>query len=308
MPRNRTVKLAVLGSSVQRSASQRYATRNATAFRRRLVVGVLVALSLALVTVSFRSGGLSGPQAAGAAVLRPFQVAAERIARPFRDAYGWSADLVHAKQNLDEARRELARVRRDAALYQTAFAENQELRSMLGYRAPPGFPTDFDLVRTAVIAHPTPFEQRIVIAAGSDDGIREDAPVITRDGLVGRVTEVTDNSARVSLLVDGSTGVSAEAVATRARGVLRGRTGTEVLDLQFVRKRERVREGDRVITAGSQLGELPSEYPRGIPIGRVTSVSQTDIESEKEIQVEPFVDFDKVNSVMVLVPRRSATR
>jgi rod shape-determining protein MreC len=271
-------------------------------------VGVLVALSLALVTASFRSDGLGGPQAAGAAVLRPFQVAAERIARPFRDAYGWSADLLHAKRELSEARRELARARADAALFRNAFTENQELRAMLRYRAPPGFPTDFDLVRTAVIAHPTPFAQRIVIAAGSDDGIREDAPVITTLGLIGRVTEVTGNTAAVSLLVDGSTGVSAEAVSTRARGVLRGRPGSEVLDLDFVPKRDEVRVGDTVITAGSQRSELPSEYPRGIPIGLVTSVNNTDIESEKEIQVEPYVDFDKVDSVMVLVPRRSATR
>src|SRR5829696_6046188 len=84
LPRNRTPRLAVLGSSVQQSAARRYASRNATAVRRRLVVGVLVALSIALVTASFR-GGVSGPQATAAGLLRPFQVAAERVARPFRD-------------------------------------------------------------------------------------------------------------------------------------------------------------------------------------------------------------------------------
>lgn len=269
-------------------------------------MGVLVALSLALVTVSFRSDELSGPQAAGAAVLRPFQVAAERVARPFRDAYGWTSDLVHAKSELDDARRELALARADAARFRDAFARVQQLEAQLDYQAPPGFPADFDLVRTEVIAHPTPFEQRIVIAAGSDDGVRVDAPVMTTQGLVGRVTAVTSNEARVSLLVDGSAGVSVEDVTTRARGVLRGRAGSEVLDLDFVPKRDIVRERDTVITAGSRRGELPSEYPRGIPIGVVTSVSQSDIQSEKEIQVEPFVDFDRVDSVMVLVPKRGA--
>jgi rod shape-determining protein MreC len=308
VPRNRTAKLAVLGSSVQRPASQRYSARNATAFRRRLVVGVLVALSLALVTVSFRTDGLSGPQSAGAAVLRPFQVAAERVARPFRDAYGWSADLVHAKSDLDEARRELAEARREAALFRGAFAEKQQLEAQLDYKAPPGVPDDFDLVHTEVIAHPTPFDQAIVIAAGSDSGIRVDAPVITTQGLVGRVTAVTSDEARVSLLVDGSAGVSAEDVTTGARGVLRGRPGSEGLDLDFVPKREIVREGDMIKTAGSRRGELPSEYPKGILIGVVTSVSQSDIASEKEIQVDPYVDFDEVDSVMVLVPTRGARR
>ena len=271
-------------------------------------MGVLVVLSLALVTASFRTDELSGPQSAGAAVLRPFQVAAERVARPFRDAYGWSADLVHAKSELDEARRELAEARREAALYRGAFAENQQLQAQLDYRAPPGFPGDFDLVRTAVIAHPTPFDQSIVIAAGSDSGIRVDAPVITTQGLVGRVTAVTSNEARVALLVDGSAGVSAEDVATGARGILRGRPGSEVLDFDFVPKRDVVREGDQIKTAGSRRGELPSEYPQGILIGVVTAVSQSDIVLEKEIQIEPYVDFDEVDSVMVLVPKRGARR
>ena len=101
-------------------------------------MGVLVALSLALVTASFRTDELSGAQSAGASVLRPFQVAAERVARPFRDAYGWRADLVHAKSELDEARRELARARAEATLFRGAFAENQQLQAQLDYRAPPG--------------------------------------------------------------------------------------------------------------------------------------------------------------------------
>jgi rod shape-determining protein MreC len=240
-------------------------------------------------------------------VLRPFQVAAERIARPFRDAYGWAAELVHAKRELDDARRELALARQDVVRYRTAFATVQQLEALVDYKAPPGL-ADFDRVRTAVIAHPTPFEQRIVIAAGSEDGVRVDAPVMTTRGLVGRVTTVAAHEARVALLVDGSTGVSAEDVHTRARGVLRGRPGSDVLDLDFVDKSEIVREGDTVSTAGSRRSELRSEYPRGIPVGTVASVSQSDIEGEKEIQVEPFVDFDKVDSVMVLVAPRGGGR
>ena len=63
-------------------------------------MGGLVLLSIVLITIYFREpagGGLHGAQSAGAAVLRPFEVGAERIARPFRDAYNWSSGLVHAK-------------------------------------------------------------------------------------------------------------------------------------------------------------------------------------------------------------------
>ena len=101
MPRERTsVRMPVLGSSVRRSASSPYPSRSGNALRRRILLGVLVLLALVLVTVSFResSGGpLHRAQGAGATVLHPFQIAAERVARPFRDVYGYFAGLVHAK-------------------------------------------------------------------------------------------------------------------------------------------------------------------------------------------------------------------
>ena len=85
-PPNRTARVAVLGSSVQRSRSKnQYAGRARGAVLRRLVVAVLVLAALALLTISFRSptsGPLHDVQGAGASALRPFQVAAGRVARP----------------------------------------------------------------------------------------------------------------------------------------------------------------------------------------------------------------------------------
>src|SRR3954447_17038069 len=97
VPRNRTVRLAVLGSSVQRAAASGYPSSRSSALKRRIVVGLLVLLSLVLITVSFRSTALDGAQGTAAAVLRPFEVAADRVSRPFRDAAGWGRGLVHAK-------------------------------------------------------------------------------------------------------------------------------------------------------------------------------------------------------------------
>src|SRR3954452_21156853 len=106
VPRNRTVRLAVLGSSVQRAASSGYPSSRSSALKRRIVVGLLVLLSLVLITVSFRSSALDGAQGTGAAILRPFEIAADRIARPFRDAVGWGRGLVDAKQDNKRLRAE----------------------------------------------------------------------------------------------------------------------------------------------------------------------------------------------------------
>ena len=308
MARNRTARLAVLGSSVQRAAGSRYASRSGTAVKRRAVMGVLVLLSLVLITVYFREsreGGLHDFQSAGATALRPLQVGAERVVRPFRDAYGWTSDLFSAKDEVEELRAEVERLRQEAIQYRTAFEENKTLRELIDFKGPATFPGDFEPVYAAVIGHPpSQFEQQVVIAAGERDGIAVNDPVVNEDGLVGRITNVTRSTAQVTLLLDSSTAVSAEDLQTSAKGLVkRGRSGSDTLILDQVRKEYEAHPGDRIVTAGSQRGALPSLYPRRITIGTVTSVGQSDTDLFKRIQVRPAVDFGSLDAVVVLVPK-----
>jgi rod shape-determining protein MreC len=311
VPRNRTVRLAVLGSSVQRAAGAKYPSRSGTAVRRRLVVGILVVLSLMMITIYFRessTGGLHAAQDVGATALRPFQVGAERVAQPFRDVYGWFADLLHARSENERLRRELAEARQRAIQNQSALVENEDLTAALEYRRQAAFPRDYETVAAQVLVSPGQFGQSILVAAGSNDGVRRDDPVVSADGnLVGRVTELAPRTAKIVLLTDGNSAVSAEDLDTGARGVaLPGRPGSGSLVLGRVKKRDVVNEGDTIITAGSQQGRFGSFYPRDIPIGVVTYVSQIDTDPWKRIQVEPFVDFDSLRTVMVLVRKGRA--
>lgn len=301
----------MLGSS-QRSASSTYSARG-SAVRRRLVVGVLVTISLALVTISFRepaSGSLHGLQDAGAAALRPFQVGAERVARPFRDLAGWFGGVLDAKSENERLRGELDRLRQELIQNDSAARENAELRALLAYRDGPRFPTDYRGVAARVIARaPSQFEQQIGIAVGSSSGIRVHDPVVTADGLVGQVTRVARNAAQVTLLTDETNAVSAVDLKTNAAGIVRhGQASGTTLVLDRVTKEQIVAPGDRVVTAGWQSGRLASIYPKGIPIGAVTSVGQVDTDLYKQVQVEPFVDFSSLDSVLVLVTRKRAPR
>ena len=297
--------------SFQRPAGTRYPSRSATAVKRRIVVGLLVLLSLTMITISFREepgGPLHDVQSAGATALRPLQVGAERVVRPFRDAYGWFADLFSAKGEVERLRLENERLRQEAVQYRNAYAENRTLREFLDYKAPPTYPADFDPVFAAVIGHPsTLFVQQVVIAAGRDDGVRVDDPVVNADGLVGRVTAVTPDTAQVTLLTDESTSVSARDLQTEATGLVEnGRAGSSSLVLSRVEKRYEVHQGDEVVTAGSQRGQLPSLFPRGISVGRVTFVGRTDTDLYLRIQVRPSVDFGSLDAVVVLVPKGRA--
>ena len=298
----------MLGSTVHRSASQPYPSQKSSAVKRRAVVGVLVVLALALITVSFRSSGLTSVQDAGATVLRPFQVAAERVARPFRDAGGWMTGLVDAKSENTRLRKEVDDLRNRVYANQDAARQNDELRKLLNYVGSPRFPQDYDYVATDVISPPqSQYEQSVVIAAGRRDGVRVDYPVVTADGLVGKVTKVGGSVSKVVLLTDESSNVSAvDLDQPGASGIVKhGEGAVDTLILDRVGKEQRVDKSDAVVTAGSPPGaKLPSIYPRGIRIGVVTSVGQKDTDLYKQIQVQPFVDFSSLRSVLVLVPKR----
>jgi rod shape-determining protein MreC len=273
------------------------------------VVGVLVVLALALVTASFREsegGPLHGAQSALASVLRPFEIGAERVARPFRDAWGWTNDLFSAKSDAEQLRAEVEELRQQVIQNESALQENVRLKALMRYIDGPSFPTDYRAVATAVINRPAgAFEQEIVVAAGTDQGVRLNAPVVTADGLVGQVTRVTADAARVTLITDERSAVSALDLRTGAAGIVRHGQGTgDTLVLDLVPKEDVVKVGHEVVTAGWKLGSLASLYPKGIPIGEVTSVGQTDTDLWKQVQIRPYVDFGSLHSVLVLVPTR----
>jgi rod shape-determining protein MreC len=272
------------------------------------VVGVLVLLSLVLVTLSFRSGddgSLSGVQSAGAAVLRPFAVGVERVAQPFRDGYGWVDSLFGARSEAERLRAEVRDLRQRAIQSEFALQENEYLRRLLRYLDGPRFPDGFDPVVAEVIGRPAgAFTQAIVLAAGSRDGVRVQDPVVTADGLVGLVTRVSNGTARVQLLTDQEAAVSAVDLRTGAEGIVLHSRGTrETLVLDRVRKQDVIGLGDEVVTAGWSTAGLSSLYPKGIPIGKVTSVGQTDTDLFQQVQVDPYVDFGALDAVLVLVPK-----
>jgi rod shape-determining protein MreC len=309
MSRQRSARSAALGLTVRRIPATS-SSRGAGTLRRRLIVGLLILASLVLISLSYRSdetGPLSGVHSAGATVLRPFAVGLERVAQPFRDAYGWADSLLTARSEAEQLRAEVSDLRQRAFQSEFALQENEYLRRQLRYIDGPRFPSDYDdnSIVTEVIGRPgVAFAQAIVVAAGSDDGVRVLDPVVNADGLVGLVTRVTSDTARVQLLTDEEAAASAVDIRTGAEGIVRHARGTrETLVLDRVRKRDVVRLGDEVVTSGWRTGELTSVYPRGIQIGRVTSVGQTDTDLYQQVQIDPYVDFGSLDAVIVLVPK-----
>ncbi len=310
MPRNRTARTPVLGVSVRRPAAG-LPTRSSTALRRRAVVGGLVVLALVLVTISFRdpSGGPAGAiQDAGVAVLNPFEVAGSRVARPFRDGYGWFDSLLHARADASRLRKENDAYRQELLQNAAAANENKQLKALLQFKEGPSFPTDYNGLAAQVIGRPSSaFVQSVVVSVGSCDGVEKQAPVVTAQGLVGLVTRTACHASRVTLLTDESSAVSALDVKTDAAGTIlhAGGAGT-TLSLAFVAKEDKVENGDTIVTAGWRTKTLSSLYPKGIAIGKVTSVNQSDTDLYKQVQVAPFADFTSIDAVIVLVRKQTS--
>jgi rod shape-determining protein MreC len=304
------MRLAALGSTVQRAATPAYSSsRSASALRRRLVAGILIALSLVLITGYFReseTGTLHEVQGVTASVLHPFQVGAERVARPFQDAYGWLAGFVHAKSENEKLKDQLRRLGQQRTQNVTAARENVELRQALRYQSGPTFPRGYDDIAAEVTYHrPSEFQQKIVVAAGKNDGVRMDDPVVDSEGhLVGHVSKTSPVSAQVTLLTDEEFAVSAYDVQTETYGLVgHGQGAGESLVLDLVPKDKLVRETDLIVTAGRRAGELPSLYPKGIGIGTVANVGRSDIDVYQSIQVDPLADFSSLSMVLILVPK-----
>jgi rod shape-determining protein MreC len=271
---------------------------------RRIVLAVLVIAALALLTVSFRSptsGALHSVQGVGASALKPFQVAAERVARPFRDVYGYFNGLVSAKSQNAKLKQTVESLRREAAANAVAAQDLRQLRALDGFRDSAQFPRDYRAVYARVISTPNgPFQQQVTISAGSHAGIVLHTPIVTSAGLVGEVTRVASDSAQVTLITDPGSAVSAFDLKTHVTGLLEhGQGNTLVLDR--VTKDLEVVRGDVVVTAGTRNSRYPDIYPRGLLIGKVTSVGQTDTDLYKQIQVSPYVNFSSLDVVAALI-------
>ena len=267
---------------------------------------MLVLLSIVLITIYFRessSGGLHQVQSAGATVLRPFEIAAERVARPFRDAYGYFAGLMHAKSENNKLRAQIDKLRQQATLNLSAASDNVYLQKLLRFTRSASFPGGYEYLGARVISRPpAEFVQQVEIDRGSSSGIRQYDPVVTVGGLAGTVTRVAHNVALVTLLTDDTSQVAAQDAQTHAQGVVK--QGGAGMEFTRVSKDQRVASGDMLVTLGWKSAGLSSIYPRGIPIGVVTSVGQNEVDLYKHVQLQPFADFKSLSAVLVLVPRK----
>jgi rod shape-determining protein MreC len=270
--------------------------------RRRAVLAVLLGVSLVLLTVYFSEpvgGGLHAIQRGAGEVLSPLEEGASRAFKPFGDLAGWVGDVADAKKENKQLKTEVRNLHDQLAELATDKRELEQLRELTALSG--NLPRGAKTVTARVIAHsPTVWYSTIQIDKGRDDGVRANQPVMTAGGLAGKVIATSGGSARVALITDASSAVSAEVMPRGVAGIVKPEIGGKDLILDFIPKNSRVRRGQVVVTSGFKSAELESLFPRGIPIGKVGSVNQDELEIYQRVRVHPYADLRRMDFVQVV--------
>ncbi len=201
-------------------------------------------------------------------------------------------DVAVLTQRNAELEAQVANLQTQIIELQQQLAEFRILSALLDFaRAYP----EYEYVGASVIGRdPSPFIRYIQINRGSDDGIRRGMPVVTQQGLVGRVAKTTAAAALVQLITDPGTTINVKLEPSRAEAVLSGSVTGDV-GLDFIPQETEVNPGDLVLTSG-----LGGNYPPNILIGQVTSVRSQDYDLFQSASVQPVVDFKHLEIVLVI--------
>ncbi len=259
-----------------------------------LIAGLILffTISILLLTLSSRRPGLAyGPGRMAIAIVAPFQSMIAHATRFSHNVWAHYFSLVNVSEENGRLSRELHGALADRHRCEEIELTNTRLRELLGLKERLKQP----LITAQVIGKdPSPWFQSMVVDKGSREGVQKGSPVITAQGVVGLVIEVTSRYSKVMLITDPNSAVDAVVQRSRARGIIKGGTSGYCI-LNYVLRKHEVATGDTVIASG-----MDGVFPKGLPVGHVTGISQNESEIFQDVTVTPFVDFERLEEVLIV--------
>jgi len=231
--------------------------------------------------------------------VRLIQVWAVAVFDPFARSVHWVTDsiggtwrkysgLLHAQEENQELKSELDAVHTQNQQLAEQAAQAGSLRATLELKKSLAFET---LAAEVIARSPGEGANAVFIDKGSSDGLRTSLPVITPEGVVGKIIAVFPRSAQVLLITDPASGVGCMLEKTGVQGVLKGGS-RDLPQLNYVVNEHSVTVGEKVLTSG-----LDQIYPKGLPVGVVVRSSEGHI--YKNIVVQPAAHLDQLETVLV---------
>jgi rod shape-determining protein MreC len=269
-------------------------------YRNALVlIAVLVAQLLAL-AVQAKRPAADGADRRSVSLMRyavvtlvtPPERLVHSTGRWFRSLWFGYIDLVHVRRDNASLRQEVERLRLEQASIAQDAAQGQRLQHMLGFAEHYIYKT----VPAQVIGTGgTDQSEVLYIDKGSANGLEQDMPVITADGIVGKVKDVFPHTSQVLLVTDPTSGVGVILETTRIRGILKGRAYGQ-LQVVDVSPDSRIKEGDQIVTSGGD-----QIFPRGLPVGTVDRViPDPERDPDVDVLVNPAAKLSQLEEVLVV--------
>lgn len=224
---------------------------------------------------------------------------AQRVMTSLGDSVGevWERyfALVHAARQNEELKRQVAFYRQQLTDLEELRLANGRLKQLLGLKEK----TDLPMVAAQVVgADPTNQFRTMIIDKGQEEGVQTQMAVMHAQGVVGRVIWAGSHYAKVLLLVDPNAAMDVLVQRSRARGVVEG-AGPDTLNLKYLLHNDDVAPGDRLVATG-----VDGIFPKGALVGFVRAIKQEGKGVFQHVEVEPAVDFDRLEEVMVILHRR----
>ncbi|MBW2432615.1 MAG: rod shape-determining protein MreC [Deltaproteobacteria bacterium] len=260
-----------------------------------LIVGVLILITVNVILLSFSSKSQStfGLGRVGLSLVSPFQELVTRSIRFARDIwehYFFLVTVAHENENLKKSLNQFVG---ESNQWHEIDMANSRLRNLLNFQKAP----THKVVAAEVIGKdPSGWFKTIIIDKGKSDGLKKGLAVVLPTGIVGQVIEAAGHYSKVMLVIDRNSAVDAMVQRSRARGIIKGESADQCR-FEFVLRKHDVQIDDTVIASG-----LDGVYPKGLRIGRVADISQRNADIFYEITVAPFVDYEKLEEVLVILP------
>jgi len=259
-----------------------------------LIVGVivLIAVNIIVLSVSSKRYTTFGLERIAISFISPFQELVTHTMRFTRDIWRQYFYLVTVTRQNQVLKNQLNQAIGVNNQRQETELANARLRNLLGFQK-----TISEMVVAAEVIgkDPSAWFKTVIIDKGKADGLTKGLPVVMPQGIAGQVIEVSNHYSKVMLIIDRNSAVDALVQRSRARGVIKGES-TDRCRLDFVLRKNDVRVGDTVVSSG-----LDGVFPKGLRIGFVAEVIEHDADIFHEVIIAPFVDFEKLEEVLVVL-------
>ncbi len=268
----------------------------------RTVIFVTALLIVALVMLSYGVKYDTGGGFFRKVVLEataPVQKVSSISVKSVSDAWLRYIFLVGLEEENKNLNKKINELKAEIVLYEEGYLEAQRLRKLLALRDD----YNYRFVSAEVIGkEQAALSKTILINKGTSDGLKIGMPVMAPPGLVGRLIDVSWHVSKVLLLIDENNNMGAMLQRTRTQGIVSG-AGSRGCILKYIYKNQDVKEGDPVISSG--MGGI---FPKGLLIGKVSYVQKQDAGLFLKINIAPFVDFAKLEEVLVLASAEQGSK